>query len=83
MADFSVFARPSFTFKNTHAAVFPPTHTTGGFWVSRGSQSFFPPWTRGLKQVGRALLGKADFGLARDGTGPVTGGKWRLGSLLE
>lgn len=26
MADFSVFARPSFTFKNTHAAVFPP-HT--------------------------------------------------------
>lgn len=86
VADISVFARSTFTFKNTHAAVFlTPWLLVGpGFPVEVSLPSL--PRTRGLEQVGRALgqgwgRAEANFGLAGEGTGPVAGGKWGLGSL--
>ena len=67
VADISVFARSTLTFKNSYAAVLLPTPllVRSDFPVRVSLSSL--PRTRGLKQVGRTLLGKADFGLARDG----------------
>lgn len=42
MADFSVFARPTFTFKNTHAAVSPPPPLVGSGFPGEVSLSSLP-----------------------------------------